>query len=230
MPTGKRGKNNQGSRGGTGTPSSKGKGMRLARYILFILVFTIYNGSAWAMYKCIDKAGKTSFVDTPVSSSCSPMNLGHEVKLRVTDKTTFRSGIIRQTTGNKAGKYDHFINFYGVRYNVDPHLIRAVIKTESAFNPRAVSKKGAQGLMQLMPATARELRVIDSFDPKQNIEGGTRYLRSLLTTFKDDKQLALAAYNAGPTAVKRERGIPRYPETVKYVKRVLQYYREYKSG
>lgn len=230
MPTGKREKNNQGSRGGTGTLSSKEKGMRLAQYILLVLVFTVYHGSAWAMYKCFDKAGKTSFVDTPVSSSCMPMDLGHEVRLRVSEKTSFRTGIIRQTTGKKPGKFDHIIDFYGVRYNVDPHLIKAVIRTESAFNPKAVSKKGAQGLMQLMPGTAKDLKVRDSFDPKQNIEGGTRYLSSLLTTFKGDKQLALAAYNAGPTKVKRERGIPNIPETVEYVKRVLKYYREYRSG
>lgn len=204
--------------------------MRVSQYILLVLLFVAQSDGAWAMYKCVDRFGKVTFNDAPISSACSPMSLGREVTARVTSDSGSRFNIIRPVKGGKDRKFEKYINYYGVRYNVDPLLIRAVIKTESSFNPKAVSKSGAQGLMQLMPATAKELNVADPFDPKQNIEGGTRYLRSLLTTFKDDKQLALAAYNAGPTIVKKERRIPRIPETVKYVKRVLQYYREYKRG
>lgn len=111
------------------------------------------------------------------------------------------------------------------RYDVDPKLVHAVIRAESGYNPRAVSSKGARGLMQLMPQTARELGVADSFDPAANIAGGTRYLRSLLDRFQGSLELALAGYNAGPEAVRRFGGIPPFAETRKYVERVLRDYR-----
>lgn len=109
---------------------------------------------------------------------------------------------------------------------VDPLLIHSVIRAESAYNPFAVSSKGAQGLMQLMPATARTLGVRDSFDAKQNIEAGVRYLKQLQDQYHDDR-LALAAYNAGPKAVEKYgNGIPPYPETQNYVRKVGDYYVE----
>lgn len=104
---------------------------------------------------------------------------------------------------------------------LDPSLVRAVVQAESGYNARAVSNKGALGLMQLMPATAVELAVATPFDPEENLRGGTRYLRALLERFGGDVTLALAAYNAGPTAVERYGGVPPYPETVEYVRRVL---------
>jgi soluble lytic murein transglycosylase-like protein len=110
------------------------------------------------------------------------------------------------------------------RHNVDPNLVRAVIKVESNFNPHAVSSKGAMGLMQLMPATARELNVSDAFDPAQNVDAGVRHLRTLLNSFGGDARLALAAYNAGQGAVMRHGGIPRYGETQNYVKRITELY------
>lgn len=124
-------------------------------------------------------------------------------------------------------EYDHDIRRAGRRYRVDPLLIKAVIKAESNFDHLAVSRKGAQGLMQLMPATARDMRVDDPFDPKQNIRGGTRYLRKMLNIFHDDTKLALAAYNAGPEKVKKRGAIPQFPETMDYVQRVLRNYRRY---
>lgn len=112
-----------------------------------------------------------------------------------------------------------------LRHGVDPVLVRAVIGVESAWNPRAVSPKGAAGLMQLMPQTARRYGVADRFDPAQNVDAGVRYLRDLLGMFRGDLPLALAAYNAGEGAVLRHGGrVPPYPESRRYVERVLRLY------
>ena len=111
------------------------------------------------------------------------------------------------------------------RHGVDPHLVRAVIEVESGFNPKAVSPKGAAGLMQLMPATAARYQARDPSDPAQNIEAGTRYLRDLLEMFDGDTRLALAGYNAGEGAVKKYGAIPPYPETQNYVPSVLSAWR-----
>jgi soluble lytic murein transglycosylase-like protein len=127
-------------------------------------------------------------------------------------------------------KYDHLITRASEKYRVDSALVKAVIKAESNFNHQAVSRKGARGLMQLMPATATSLQVQDSFHPENNIEGGVRYLRYLLTLFKGDLSLALAAYNAGEAAVaKHNYNIPPYRETQTYVRRVLQYFSQYRN-
>jgi len=110
------------------------------------------------------------------------------------------------------------------QYSVDPHLVQAIITVESNFDPHAVSRAGAQGLMQLMPDTAARYRVEDPFDPHANIEGGIRYLRDLLRLFPSDLRHVLAAYNAGEGAVQQYGGIPPYPETQRYVERVLALY------
>jgi len=126
-------------------------------------------------------------------------------------------------------EYDGIIRQASKRFKVDPNLIKAVIKAESDFNHRAISKKGARGLMQLMPQTADEMAVDNPFNPEENIFGGTRYLSILLERFKNNTQMALAAYNAGPEAVEDHRGIPPYHETRTFVKRVLSYYKKFKS-
>jgi soluble lytic murein transglycosylase-like protein len=117
---------------------------------------------------------------------------------------------------------DRLVNSASDQHKVDPDLIRSVIKAESGFNPRAVSPKGAQGLMQLMPSTASKLGVKDAFAPGENIEGGTRYLRDLLVLYNNDMAKALAAYNAGPQRVAQYNGVPPYRETHAYVARVIK--------
>jgi soluble lytic murein transglycosylase-like protein len=110
------------------------------------------------------------------------------------------------------------------RHNVDPGLVRSVVKVESNFNPNAVSRKGAMGLMQLMPSTARSLNVSNPFDPAQNVDAGVRHLRSLLDAYRGDVRLSLAAYNAGSGAVARSAGVPRFRETQNYVRRITNLY------
>lgn len=125
--------------------------------------------------------------------------------------------------------YDKLIAQLSKTYKVDFHLIKAIIRTESGFNPYAVSRKGARGLMQLMPETAQQMNVSNIFDPRQNIEGGIRYFKHLALLFNNDLPLSLAAYNAGEKMVARFKGIPPYPETIDYVKKVMTLYHSYKS-
>jgi soluble lytic murein transglycosylase-like protein len=127
-------------------------------------------------------------------------------------------------------EYDQIIATYADKYGVNPSLIKAVIHAESGYNPNAVSRKGASGLMQLMPGTARSLKVSNSFDPKDNVEGGVKYLRFLLDTFRGDVSLAVAAYNAGLNKVARYGGIPPYTETRTYVNKVLSYMQSYQAN
>jgi len=129
----------------------------------------------------------------------------------------------------KTSVYEPIIASASQIFSVDADIVRAVIKAESNYNVRAVSPKGAQGLMQLMPATARELGVADPFDPVDNIHGGVRYLSQLLDILNDDLPLALAAYNAGPSRVIGQRQIPAISETRQYVDRVLSYYNGFKA-
>ena len=137
---------------------------------------------------------------------------------------------ISVTTRISLGEFDAYIDEAAVRYKMPPALVRAVMHAESAFDPNAISVVGASGLMQLMPATAREMYVKDIFDPKDNIEGGVRYLRVLANEFDGDMVKMVAAYNAGPDAVKRYGGqVPPFQETQAYVRKVISLYFQYKT-
>ena len=121
-------------------------------------------------------------------------------------------------------KYDDIIKIMARRYNVPPDLIHSIIKAESNYNVRAVSNKGAVGLMQLMPETGKQYGVKDLYDPADNIEGGVKYLKDLVKLYERNTKLVLAAYNAGQEAVKKYKGIPPYPETIKYIKSIQASY------
>lgn len=133
------------------------------------------------------------------------------------------------SVGRFNASYDSLIRTASGRYNIDAHLVRAVIKTESDFNAAARSRKGAMGLMQLMPDTARLHNVFDAYNPEENVEGGVRHLRMLLDRYQGDVELSLAAYNAGSGAVEKYRGIPPFVETREYVRRVLRFYDAYRG-
>lgn len=183
--------------------------------ITFWLVLTVNLGlflqAEGAIYTFTDEAGSVHFTNVPDDPRYKPVNRSHA-----------RSRII---PGDPL-QYEEHIREAARRYQIDPLLIKAVIKTESNFDCRAVSKRGAKGLMQLMPETAKDLNVCDPFDPQANILGGTFYLRQLLERFDGNLKLVLAAYNAGPNKVETLGRIPRIPETQTYVRRVLWNYQK----
>jgi len=144
---------------------------------------------------------------------------------RTNKKITTNRPFPRSASDSPSQTINTFIHAAATEHGIDPLLIKAIIKAESNFDPAAVSPKGAQGLMQLMPATARDLQVVDPYDPQDNIAGGTKYLRSLLDNYEWDVELSLAAYNAGPGNVKK--AIPNIPETREYVAKVLGNYQSY---
>ncbi|HMK23650.1 MAG TPA: lytic transglycosylase domain-containing protein [Terriglobales bacterium] len=135
-----------------------------------------------------------------------------------------RINLLRSSTPVSPAEVDAAIEQAAARHNVDPNLVRSVIKVESNFNPNAVSRKGAMGLMQLMPSTARSLHVTNPFDPQQNVDAGVRHLKKLLESYGGNIKLSLAAYNAGTGAVARSSGIPRFSETQNYVRRITELY------
>lgn len=168
--------------------------------------------------------GTTTFSDLPPSK-------GHYVVWRPSCfACDLGSTVDWQSTRLHLEDFSHLIEAAALQYAVDPALVRAVIHAESGFNPKARSRKGAVGLMQLMPATARALGVPDSGAPAQNIHGGVQYLADLLARFKGDISLAAAAYNAGPQAVAKYAGIPPYAETQVYVQRVKILHQRYQRS
>jgi soluble lytic murein transglycosylase-like protein len=158
------------------------------------------------------KASLTEGAATPGASS------------RTTQNPLAASPFLSAAARANREKIEVMIREVSARYRVDPALVRAVMETESNWNSAAISKKGAQGLMQLVPGTAQQLGVNNAFDPKQNLDGGVRYLHTLLERYNGDLDRALAAYNAGPGAVDRAGGVPRYRETRDYVQKVTDSY------
>lgn len=175
--------------------------------------------SAKQVYFYRDRKGIIHFTDAPTEPYFRPFK----------SSAVLNIGVSRSTSRLDIKSIEHLITAAARKYRLDPALIKAVIKVESAFDPNAVSWAGAQGLMQLMPGTADLMHVTDAFDPGQNINGGSRYLRRLLDRFKDNLPLALAAYNIGPERVDRENKIPNVKETRNYVKLVTHHYEKFKK-
>ena len=199
-------------------------------FVLLIIFFLFNTRTLHAgMFVCRDQSGAINITNVPNYSDCKPLELKKESSwFDYSFSPRPRSSASANLSTNST-RYDLEIRRVSRLYNVDPSLIKAIIHTESDFNDQAVSRSGAQGLMQLMPATARELRVINPFDPHENIDGGTRYFRSLLDIFDEDLVLSLAAYNAGPGRVTRTGGVPDIVETQHYIKKVLKRYKVYQA-
>jgi soluble lytic murein transglycosylase-like protein len=185
--------------------------------ILYVLILLFSAGlSVHAdIYRYIDDNGVMHFTNTPTSST-------QKFKLFLREKPKINP---RYSTK----KYDDIIANASRQHDVSFPLLKAIIKAESDFDPQAVSKKGAKGLMQIMPENFKPLGIKDPFDPSQNIHAGARYFKQMYDRFKGKLSLSLAAYNAGPTAVDHYKTVPPYEETEEYVRRVLKFYYNYKN-
>lgn len=182
--------------------------MRPPLFITFVLLLlTLFSVAQAAIYSYVDQSGVMHFTNVPADPQYKELP-GYDA--------------IRRSAVE--GRYGHIIRTAAERYSLDSELIRAIIKIESNFNPYAVSEKGAMGLMQLMPETAKEMEVASPFKARDNIMGGSRYLRKLLNQFDGDLRLGLAAYNAGPNRVLEDRRVPEILETRNYVDKVLREY------
>lgn len=181
----------------------------------FIIILMTFAAAEADIYRYVDENGVVCYTDVPFN--------------RKADRIVKSRSIATQSMGNakeahEKGDFHSIVTEKAGKYDIDPSLVHAVIKAESNGNQYAVSRKGAKGLMQLMPSTANDLQVRNVFDPEENVEGGTRYLRYLIDKFNGDLTLALAAYNAGPKTVERSWAVPQIPETKHYVKKVLSLY------
>jgi soluble lytic murein transglycosylase-like protein len=187
-----------------------------------LLVLTAISVRA-DIYRYEDDEGIVHFTDAPTDRRFKVFMRDLKKDKQLRTKMQLASSV-------NPAEYEHIISTCATKYGVNPCLIKAVIHAESGYNPNAVSRKGASGLMQLMPGTARSLKVSNSFDPQDNVEGGVKYLRFLLDTFRGDVSLAVAAYNAGLNKVAKYGGIPPYNETRTYVNRVLSYMQSYQAN
>jgi len=175
------------------------------------------------IYRYVDEDDIVHFTDAPTDKR-------FKVFMRDLKKDKELRTKLKYASSVNPAEFEQLIKTCSEKYGVNPCLVKAVIHAESGYNPNAVSSKGASGLMQLMPSTAKSLKVADRFNPKDNVEGGVKYLRFLLDTFRGDVSLAVAAYNAGLSKVAKYGGIPPYNETRTYVNRVLSYMKSYQES
>lgn len=175
------------------------------------------------IYRYVDEDDIVHFTDAPTDKR-------FKVFMRDLKKDKELRTKLKYASSVNPAEFEQLIRTCSEKYGVNPSLVKAVIHAESGYNPNAVSSKGASGLMQLMPSTAKSLKVADRFNPKDNVEGGVKYLRFLLDTFRGDVSLAVAAYNAGLNKVAKYGGIPPYNETRTYVNRVLSYMKSYQES
>ena len=203
--------------------------LRTAPLLLVTAALTLLlwpPGAQADIYRHVDKDGIIHFSNQSASRAA-----GGQLYLRTGDKKKSRSGLTpfapSDTSPERFSRFDEAIRQSATLYQIPEALVRAVVMVESNFDPRAVSHAGAQGLMQLMPETAARMEVRDSFDPRENIFGGVRYLRVLANLFNGDLELTVAGYNAGEGAVMRHGGIPPYEETQDYVIKVIGHYRRF---
>jgi soluble lytic murein transglycosylase-like protein len=192
---------------------------RLAAFIAMLLTAASSAAAAPKIYTYLDAQGQRHYTDVPDNSRYRLLVLSPQDRTASGDRYDFQ--LLARAT-----QYDSIIEHAAVTAALEPNLLRAVIVVESGFNSHAVSKRGAVGLMQLMPATASRFGVSNPFDARQNVHAGARYLKFLIERFGHDVRLALAAYNAGEDAVERNGGqIPPFSETMAYVPRVLKIYK-----
>ena len=187
---------------------------------------------AGAIYSYVDKNGVYHFTNAPTDSRFSRVEINEKsAVLRGRGRRSLRRsrGLSGRDVQARVNLFHREITRAAGFFGLDPALIKAIIRAESGGDPDAVSSKGALGLMQLMPETARELMVYNPFDPAENIWGGSKYLSWLMENFDGDIIAALAAYNSGPGTVERYGGIPPYPETIQYIKRVLRFWKQAKN-
>jgi hypothetical protein len=183
--------------------------------VMVLIIFLVFPSYAYGdIYRHILEDGTVVITNTPSDRKDRPF-----MKEDTQSKT-----INAEVKKNSKEAYYELAEKKAKSHNIDHQLIKAIIQAESNWNPYAVSKKGAMGLMQLMPATVAFLGIRDPFNPEENIEGGIKYLKYLLERFSGNLTLALAAYNAGPAVVEKIKGIPPISETINYVKRVINYY------
>jgi soluble lytic murein transglycosylase-like protein len=190
--------------------------------VIFFCLFFLASSSSAGIYRYVDEKGVIHFTNCPRDPKFKLYI--RESKEDVGDENGSSLGSYIKDSN----QYDSLISEFSRKHQVDFALIKAIIRAESGFNAFAVSRKGAKGLMQLMPETAQRVNVSNIFDPRENIEGGVRHFKYLLSLFNNDLRLSLAAYNAGENVVGESRSIPPYRETVDYVKKVLSFYQSYK--